>query len=257
MTLLYEADYMDDDELLAFIASTTDEATPSSTKKQTMNKKKTALRQTENMDSDDDTDNDDDFQPSSLSSATKRRSQTTSASKKRVSKKQKRDDVDAEIVQPVVTKSVVETDPANKENVQETMSIEQQKPQVATEVQEQAQAETSQSAAAPIASRDKFELMRLRRIVKENHGSDINQVIMFPSRRTVSKEDGDIQEDLNVEATNLVATVGSAQANIYDNEHCGDHLDIMSHFVIDGQGYESSLTAAPVGVMFRLYNPFA
>ncbi|KAJ3158130.1 hypothetical protein HDU86_003082 [Geranomyces michiganensis] len=33
------------------------------------------------------------------------------------------------------------------------------------------------------------------------------------------------------------AVVSCNQVNFYDNEHCGDHLDIMSHFVVDGHGY--------------------
>ena len=30
---------------------------------------------------------------------------------------------------------------------------------------------------------------------------------------------------------NLVATIADTQASIYDNANCGEHLDIMLHFV--------------------------
>jgi len=30
---------------------------------------------------------------------------------------------------------------------------------------------------------------------------------------------------------NMVATIGGTQLNVYDNEHGGDHLDLVSHYV--------------------------
>ncbi|ORX95229.1 WD40 repeat-like protein [Basidiobolus meristosporus CBS 931.73] len=87
-----------------------------------------------------------------------------------------------------------------------------------------------------------FKNLRLRRIVKENHGREINQVSFhlnaknytapfgvdlnktFDKRGAVERDDGD--------SSNILASVGDTQANIYDNEHCGDHLDIMSHFLL-------------------------
>ncbi|KAK9711505.1 hypothetical protein K7432_007803 [Basidiobolus ranarum] len=87
-----------------------------------------------------------------------------------------------------------------------------------------------------------FKNLRLRRIVKENHGREINQISFhlneknytapfgidlnktFDKRGAVERDDGD--------TSNILASVGDTQANIYDNEHCGDHLDIMSHFLL-------------------------
>jgi hypothetical protein len=38
------------------------------------------------------------------------------------------------------------------------------------------------------------------------------------------------------------------QANIYDNEHDVDHVDIMSHFVIDGADSLDKVAAKSLGV---------
>ena len=54
------------------------------------------------------------------------------------------------------------------------------------------------------------EKLNLKRIVRENHGTPIYQAQLF---------------------TNVLATVSPQQVNIYDNEHCGNHLDIMCTFV--------------------------
>ncbi|KAI9486335.1 MAG: WD40-repeat-containing domain protein [Benjaminiella poitrasii] len=84
--------------------------------------------------------------------------------------------------------------------------------------------------------------MRLRRIVKENHGSDINQLSFFfnnknftapfslEHNKTFDKR-GAVQRD-NTDTSNILATVGGCELSVYDNEHCGDHLDIMSNFDI-------------------------
>ncbi|KNC50097.1 uncharacterized protein AMSG_11915 [Thecamonas trahens ATCC 50062] len=56
----------------------------------------------------------------------------------------------------------------------------------------------------------------LRKIVKENHGSEV-----------VGLEFNRVQAD----ASNMVATVGANQLNVYDNEHIGDHLDIVSQYM--------------------------
>ncbi|KAI7872050.1 WD40-repeat-containing domain protein [Spinellus fusiger] len=85
-----------------------------------------------------------------------------------------------------------------------------------------------------------FANMRLRRIVKENHGSDIHQLSFFfnnknftapvgiDHNKTFDKR-GAVQRD-QTDTSNVLATVGGCQLNVYDNEHCGDHLDIMSNF---------------------------
>ncbi|KAI8378085.1 WD40-repeat-containing domain protein [Choanephora cucurbitarum] len=82
--------------------------------------------------------------------------------------------------------------------------------------------------------------MRLRRIVKENHGCDINQLAFFfnsknfkapvslEHHKTFDKR-GAVQRD-STDTSNVLGTVGGCQLSVYDNEHCGDHLDIMSNF---------------------------
>ncbi|RKP06156.1 WD40-repeat-containing domain protein [Thamnocephalis sphaerospora] len=57
-----------------------------------------------------------------------------------------------------------------------------------------------------------FDHFRLRRLVRENHGTAITQLAVH-SRHP-----------------NLVATVGANQASVYDNEHCGNHLDIVTNY---------------------------
>ncbi|KAF9586628.1 hypothetical protein BGW38_000690 [Lunasporangiospora selenospora] len=88
-----------------------------------------------------------------------------------------------------------------------------------------------------------FKNLRLRRIVKENHASEVNQIAFcldpqhnntlfgldfvksYDRRGAVLRDPGD--------NSNILGTTGGPQANIYDNEHCGDHLDIMSHFLLE------------------------
>jgi len=62
----------------------------------------------------------------------------------------------------------------------------------------------------------KLQSITLKAIIKENHGKEIYQICF---NRSVE------------EYGNLVATVGEAQANIYDNEHFGNHLDLFMHFI--------------------------
>ncbi|KAJ3082534.1 hypothetical protein HK102_001613 [Quaeritorhiza haematococci] len=83
-----------------------------------------------------------------------------------------------------------------------------------------------------------FQHFRLKRILKENHGRDISQCGFALSNVGVPKEEQrassfDGADDCEVDTSNVLATVGGNQANIYDNQHCGDHLDIMSHFVLE------------------------
>ncbi|KAF1803152.1 WD40-repeat-containing domain protein [Mucor lusitanicus] len=68
--------------------------------------------------------------------------------------------------------------------------------------------------------------MRLRRIVKENHGHDISQLSFF------FKDDDSERSAQRIDTSNVLASVGGCQLSVYDNEHCGDHLDIMSNFDI-------------------------
>ncbi|KAI9312894.1 WD40-repeat-containing domain protein [Dichotomocladium elegans] len=82
--------------------------------------------------------------------------------------------------------------------------------------------------------------MRLRRIIKENHGSNIHQLAFFFNNKNFSApvgldvnktfdKRGSVQRDQS-DTSNVIAVVGGCQLSIYDNEHCGDHLDIMSNF---------------------------
>ncbi|CAG8740928.1 14531_t:CDS:2, partial [Acaulospora morrowiae] len=88
-----------------------------------------------------------------------------------------------------------------------------------------------------------FRNFRLRRIVKENHGHDINHLAFFFNLSnyeapvgTLYKKNfnklGHVERSVR-DTSNILASVGDIQANIYDNEHCGDHLDIMSNFAVD------------------------
>ncbi|CAG8447783.1 26242_t:CDS:2 [Gigaspora rosea] len=87
-----------------------------------------------------------------------------------------------------------------------------------------------------------FKNFRLRRIVKENHGNVINQLAFFFNLtnheapvgleyKKVFNKLGHVERNIH-DSSNILASVGSIQANIYDNEHCGDHLDIVSNFAV-------------------------
>lgn len=93
-----------------------------------------------------------------------------------------------------------------------------------------------------------FRNLRLRRIVRENHNTTISQLAlmflhpedinsgnngrgiggMVAYERSFDKRGNAIRNP--EDNSNLLGTVGHTQTNIYDNENCGDHLDIMSHF---------------------------
>ncbi|KAF9129990.1 hypothetical protein BGW39_003595 [Mortierella sp. 14UC] len=95
-----------------------------------------------------------------------------------------------------------------------------------------------------------FKNLRLRRIVKENHASEINQMAFCLNQRhnktpfgldhiKIFEQRGAVKRD-SWDNSNILGTTGGPQANIYDNEHCGDHLDIMSHFLLDPVGEEGA-----------------
>ncbi|KAL7331553.1 hypothetical protein PS15p_203730 [Mucor circinelloides] len=71
-----------------------------------------------------------------------------------------------------------------------------------------------------------FSNMRLRRIVKENHGQDISQLSFFFNDNTRKRS------ARRIDTSNVLTSVGGCELSVYDNEHCGDHLDIMSNFDI-------------------------
>jgi secreted PhoX family phosphatase len=144
-----------------------------------------------------------------------------------------------------------------------------------------------------------FKNMRLRRIIKENHNSFINQIAFFhnpSSYHHLHQQDSDPTADnVNLfsenpaafkdikkqirtdedDTSNVLATVGQAQvtklqplffmmqelrdqkANVYDNQHLGDHLDIMSHFSVDGQGYEATPNnqSLTVNEVMKIHSP--
>ncbi|KAJ2803784.1 hypothetical protein H4R20_002759 [Coemansia guatemalensis] len=97
-----------------------------------------------------------------------------------------------------------------------------------------------------------FRNLRLRRIVRENHNDTVTQIALMFYRpdddglqghgtggmptyeRSFDKRGGAVREaDDN---SNLLVSTGHMQANVFDNENCGDHLDIMSHFQLDEEG---------------------
>ncbi|KAJ1851278.1 hypothetical protein LPJ73_003088, partial [Coemansia sp. RSA 2703] len=98
----------------------------------------------------------------------------------------------------------------------------------------------------PLTQEHVFKNLRLRRIVRENHNGTVAQIsLMFyrpvdtglnghglggmpPYERTFDKRGGAIRDA--TDNSNLLGTIGGSQASIFDNENCGDHLDIMSHF---------------------------
>ncbi|KAJ2315383.1 hypothetical protein H4R23_003947 [Coemansia sp. Cherry 401B] len=108
----------------------------------------------------------------------------------------------------------------------------------------------SPEAEKPLTPEHIFENLRLRRIVRENHNSTVAQIaLMFyrPSdvgleghgtggmpayERSFDKRGGALREP--DDSSNLLVSAGSTQASVFDNENCGDHLDIMSHFQLDG-----------------------
>ncbi|SAM05553.1 hypothetical protein [Absidia glauca] len=116
--------------------------------------------------------------------------------------------------------------------------------------------ENIDTAAVDATTEKIFSNMRLRRILKENHGQDITELAFCFDKNTtdtykpVDPEDlFQIHEELGVEdvdASNVLGTVGGAQINVYDNEHFGHHLDIMSNFnlaseLTEDQDYEEKV----------------
>jgi hypothetical protein len=78
----------------------------------------------------------------------------------------------------------------------------------------------------------------LKKIVKENHNHTIRQLKFCETH------------------PNLLATVGGTQASIYDNENCGEHLDIMMNFVnMDTPALLRILASCPKNPFHRLPAP--
>ncbi|KAJ2900815.1 hypothetical protein IWW38_000190 [Coemansia aciculifera] len=103
----------------------------------------------------------------------------------------------------------------------------------------------------PLTQEHIFRNLRLRRIVRENHNGTVAQLaLMFyrPSdvglnghgtggmpayERTFDKRGSAIRD--SEDCSNLLGTAGHTQTSIYDNENCGDHLDVMSHFQLPSE----------------------
>ncbi|KAI9503017.1 hypothetical protein GGI25_003464 [Coemansia spiralis] len=102
------------------------------------------------------------------------------------------------------------------------------------------------SEAKPLTPEHIFKNLRLRRIVRENHNSTVAQIALMFYRpgdvgldghgmggmsayeRAFDKRGGALRD--SEDSSNLFCATGHTQANVYDNENCGDHLDIMSHY---------------------------
>jgi hypothetical protein len=81
---------------------------------------------------------------------------------------------------------------------------------------------TAAAAAAPEEDAGvRLQGLRVRRIVKENHGATIVHAAFHRAEPTMG---------------HMLATVGGRQLNVYDNAHRGDHLDLVSHYVDDAPG---------------------
>lgn len=87
----------------------------------------------------------------------------------------------------------------------------------------------------------KYKSMFLRRLVKENHGEPIYQCgfapkppgakVMAHVLRLYSELNyGQDCDHGDLDSSNIFCTVGGQQLNTYDSMHCGDHLDLVSHF---------------------------
>ncbi|KAJ2383206.1 hypothetical protein GGI23_007199, partial [Coemansia sp. RSA 2559] len=105
--------------------------------------------------------------------------------------------------------------------------------------------------AKPLTPEHIFQNLRLRRIVRENHNSTVAQLAlvfyhpgdkgqnghgmggMAAYERSFDKRGAAIRDP--EDNSNLLCTAGHSQANVYDNENCGDHLDIMSHFQLPSE----------------------
>lgn len=75
----------------------------------------------------------------------------------------------------------------------------------------------------------------LRKVVKENHGEEVEQVLV---NRITEKKD------------NLVATVGFNQASIYDNDNWG-YLDLVSNFTNNPTEYTSGGVRQALACLLR------
>ncbi|KAJ2706431.1 hypothetical protein FB645_001576 [Coemansia sp. IMI 203386] len=103
-----------------------------------------------------------------------------------------------------------------------------------------------------------FDNLRLRRIVRENHNSTVAQIALMyyrpgdqglgghgmggmqPYERSFDKRGAAIRDA--TDNSNLLVTIGHTQASVFDNENCGDHLDIMSHFQLGADATTSLRT---------------
>lgn len=91
--------------------------------------------------------------------------------------------------------------------------------------------------AEPKVAATDFKNFHLRRIVKENHNSPIFHIQIGHDQQKLSSITGSEAGTYAFEVepkdlSHLLATVANSQLSVYDNEHYGDHLDLMCHYKI-------------------------
>jgi hypothetical protein len=74
----------------------------------------------------------------------------------------------------------------------------------------------------------------LKRILKENHGLPVVHCSFFPSiAMTLNPTpNASTTTEENYSMDNLLLTQSPNQINVYDNQHLGTHLDLVSQFEI-------------------------
>lgn len=63
--------------------------------------------------------------------------------------------------------------------------------------------------------------LRLKTIIRENHGQEISLIC---------------KNTMEARYSNMIATVGDNQVNVYDNHHFGNNLDIYLHYLHEVEG---------------------
>ncbi|KAI8979826.1 WD40-repeat-containing domain protein [Mycotypha africana] len=134
------------------------------------------------------------------------------------------------------------SDATNDQQINDIKNNKHLKTETGEKVSNHQNGEQDKSISRDAQLQKVFDNMRLRRIVKENHGCDINQLSFFfnnknftapvslDHNKTFDKR-GAVQRD-STDTSNILATCGGCELSVYDNEHCGDHLDIMSNYDI-------------------------
>ncbi|KAJ1960935.1 hypothetical protein IWQ62_004042 [Dispira parvispora] len=153
----------------------------------------------------------------------------------------------AQDVDEVLETTLDSNSDSNVESTAKTMA--------ATTLQDPASSTPVVSSPEPLTQDMVFRNMRLRRILRENHGKSLNQIVFFMNvkhrqhapvglefQKTFDKQ-GAVERDED-DTSNLLATVGDCQASVYDNEHCGDHLDIMCNYRLGSESEGNETTTS-------------